>query len=251
MTQIATLPPSQFSFMDESFGNSGNTYAYSITCWNDRGGESDPSEKVEVTPSTIPNMLAAPVEVTHDTSSVTLQWAAPAYDGSTPVTHYVLYWRLEYAAVYTEVYRGTALSYKVANLPTGFYHQFKVLCANKIGTSPLSAASASILTALVPQTAPSGLKLVARSKTDLTFEWEAPSDKGGKELTAYNIYMAKADSLFEILLSAPAALNPSITVHTETQLEQAQLYRFKISAVNFEGEGPVSEEISVISADMP
>ena len=63
--------------------------------------------------------------------------------------------------------------------------------------------------------------------------------------------MAKADSLFDILLSAPAALNPSITVHTETQLEQAQLYRFKISAVNFVREGPVSEEISVISADMP
>lgn len=63
--------------------------------------------------------------------------------------------------------------------------------------------------------------------------------------------MAKGEGLFETVLNAPAEVNPSITVHTESNLVDAEMYRFKISAVNFVGEGPISEEIYVIAADMP
>jgi hypothetical protein len=52
-------------------------------------------------------------------------------------------------------------------------------------------------------------------------------------------------------LDAPAKVNPSITVQTQQNLEAAQTYRFKVSAVNIVGEGPISNEIFVIAADMP
>ena len=63
--------------------------------------------------------------------------------------------------------------------------------------------------------------------------------------------MAKADGLFDKVINAPAEVNPSITVHRESELEASVTYRFKVSAVNYVGEGPLSPEIFVIATDMP
>lgn len=229
----------------------GNHYKYAVTAYNSLGGESAYSDAQEVIPSVVPSKLAAPTRVTHSTDSVTLQWQEPTYDGSAPVTTYKLYWKADYQSSYTEVYSGMALSYRVTGLRSGFYHTFKVLCSNQIGDSEMSASSVAILTALAPVDAPSSLTLVKRSASEMTFEWDSPVDKGGLELTSYIIYMAEGDGLFSVLLDTPAIMNPSITVHTETDLTPSQLYKFKVSASNFVGEGPLSSAIEVIAADMP
>jgi titin len=85
----------------------------------------------------------------------------------------------------------------------------------------------------------------------MTFEWQPPDDKGGIELLEYRIYMAMADAEFSQVNAAPSELNPSITVHKEDGLTADQVYKFRVSAVNFVGEGPMSDEIYVIAADMP
>jgi hypothetical protein len=143
------------------------------------------------------------------------------------------------------------LSYTVSGLKSGFNHRFKVKSVNVIGESLTSSASAQILTALLPQDAPTGLTLIARSQSEMTFEWTAPEEKGGVQLSSYTIYMAKGDGVFDALINTPAEANPSITLHTESDLEASELYRFKISSSNSVGEGPVSTEIVVIAADMP
>lgn len=66
--------------------------------------------------------MHAPIEVTHDTTTVTVQWQVPDYDGSSEVTSYVLYWKADYQASYSEVYRGLSMSYKVTGLKPGFNH---------------------------------------------------------------------------------------------------------------------------------
>lgn len=63
--------------------------------------------------------------------------------------------------------------------------------------------------------------------------------------------MAKDNGLFQVILNSTSMTNPSITVYTKNNLEPAQLYKFKVSAANLVGEGPVSPEIFVIAADMP
>jgi len=63
--------------------------------------------------------------------------------------------------------------------------------------------------------------------------------------------MAVENGVFNQIMSAPATLNPSITVHTEVGLSASKTYKFKASAVNFVGEGASSDEIEVIAADMP
>jgi hypothetical protein len=63
--------------------------------------------------------------------------------------------------------------------------------------------------------------------------------------------MAEADGIFETVINAPAEINPSITVHEESGLQAKVTYKFRVSAENFVGEGPMSNEIFVIAADMP
>jgi hypothetical protein len=79
------------------------------------------------------------------------------------------------------------LSYCVRNLKSGFKHQFKVQSVNALGTSELSASSLAILTALIPDV-PTGLTLIRRNMTSMTFDWNAPEMKGGVELTSFKIY---------------------------------------------------------------
>lgn len=114
----------------------------------------------------------------------------------------------------------------------------------------MSAASPLILTALLPRV-PLQVTLLERSSVSLSFKWQPPVDSGGVEITAYNIYQAKDSNTFVKVLNAPATVNPSITVYVDSSVLAATAFTFKVSASNEVGEGPLSDEIYVIAADMP
>lgn len=63
--------------------------------------------------------------------------------------------------------------------------------------------------------------------------------------------MAEGDSVFAEIINAPATQNPSITVHTHKDNLKPVMYKFRVAAVNVVGEGPMSDSIRVIAADMP
>jgi hypothetical protein len=163
----------QFYYSDNAIEVSHN-YKYVITALNNDGGESEHSNAFEITPAVAPLQMAAPTEVTHDISSVTLQWEAPTYNGGSPITAYRLLYKADYQSQYTEVFQGLTFSYRVSELRSGFEYTFKVLCENVIGESPQSVSSARILTALKPGEAPTDLTLIKRSAEDMKFKWQAP-----------------------------------------------------------------------------
>jgi len=105
------------------------------------------------------------------------------------------------------------LSYCVKDLRSGFKHQFKVQSVNALGTSEISASSLSILTALLPSV-PTGLTLVRRNTTSMTFDWDAPEMKGGVELISYKIYMALNGGVYSPIQNLPSTTSPSVTVQT-------------------------------------
>lgn len=179
-----------------------------------------------------------------------MQWATPAADGDSEVLRYELYGRADFESAYSQVYSGMALQSEISGLLTGFYYQFKIRSVNALGASDFSSASVAVLTALKPAV-PTGLTLVSRSDSMVEIKWEAPVDRGGIKLTGFNIYMATAHDEYSQVGSAPSTSNPTITYHTETPLVPGETYRFKVSAVNFVGEGDITEAISVIAADLP
>jgi hypothetical protein len=97
------LSASQFSFIDTSVIG-GRTYKYVVTSYNVLGGESIYSNNVNVTPSTRPSGMAAPTEVTHDLTSVTLQWNYPVSNGASPVTSFILYHKADYETSYQKIF---------------------------------------------------------------------------------------------------------------------------------------------------
>lgn len=110
--------------------------------------------------------------------------------------------------------------------------------ASSVGPSALSPASASILTAALP-TAPRNLTLESRSTTSLKFQWEAPLDDGGVELSGYKVYVATGNQAYVQVATASSTTDPTITVHEHVQadLTAGETYKFKVSAYNVMGEG--------------
>ena len=64
--------------------------------------------------------MASPVEVTHDLSSITVEWNPPTADGDSDVTKYILYVKAEYQTSYSQIYVGLALRYRATLLLPGF-----------------------------------------------------------------------------------------------------------------------------------
>ena len=92
---------------------------------------------------------------------------------------------------------------------------------------------------------------MSRSSSEIVISWETPEDRGGIKLTGFNVYLAEDHGDFDLIDTAPATTNPSITYHTQTPLVPGGIYRFKVSATNFVGEGDISDSILVYAADLP
>ena len=195
------------------------------------------SQMFEVIPITIPSGMAAPTRVTHTLTSITMQWKVPQSDGDSEVYRYDLFAKADFESEYYKIFSGMALQASLPDLLTGFYYQFKVRSVNALGASDFSSASTPILTALEPDV-PTNLTLVSRSDSEIEIKWLAPKNQGGIQLSGFNIYVSEEQRTeFLIVASAPSATNPTVTSYTHTTLVAGATFRFKVSAVNFVGEG--------------
>ena len=100
----------------------GEIYCYHLTSFNVLGGESDYSEKISVTPITIPSGLAAPTLVNNGKTYITVTWLPPTSDGDSEVIKYSLSIKADYQSSYSEIYSGLSNSYKATLLRTGFFY---------------------------------------------------------------------------------------------------------------------------------
>jgi hypothetical protein len=58
------------------------------------------------------------------------------------------------------------------------------------------------------------MKLIKRSESEITFQWEPPADNGGLELVGYKFYVAEGSGPYLEVLTAPTKVNPTIITHT-------------------------------------
>lgn len=65
-----------------------------------------PSQSFKVVPITVPSGMAPPTEVTHDLTSITVEWQPPTSDGDSDITKYVLFVKAEYQSTYMQIYSG-------------------------------------------------------------------------------------------------------------------------------------------------
>jgi subtilisin family serine protease len=160
--------------------------------------------------------------------AVRVVWAAPASEGTSPVTSYTL-----------RAYRGSKLLAKttttatkllVPGLPNGTAHTFTVVANNTLG-----AGAAATVTA-TPQTTPGAPRLGRLTPGDGTavVQWTAPSN-GGSAITGYSVRVYRGNSQVTVV-SVPG----TATSTTVSGLTNGTAYTFVVSAQNAAGVGAVS-----------
>ena len=110
------------------------------------------------TPAATSPGAPAGLTATAGNAQVTLSWAAPASDGGSPVSGYIVYQGTSPGGETGAPVNGslvTGTSYTVTGLTNGTTYYFKVSAVNAVGQSPPSA-EASAVPVTVPG-APAGL----------------------------------------------------------------------------------------------
>src|SRR5215470_14683077 len=208
------------------------------------------SPPATVTPPTVP---AAPVigAATAGNASATVRWTAPASNGGSPVTGYLVR-VVDSTGTQAGGLRpaaAAAASLVVTGLANGSAYRFQVAAVNAAGTGPDSALSAAVTPATVPGApvigtaapGPAGGALTA------TATWAPPASNGGSVVTGYRVRALRISATGTVVATTTSAVQPG-SARQLTMTLPAGTYRFTVQASNTAGPGPKSARSNPVAA---
>lgn len=172
---------------------------------------------------------------------VAVSWTAPADNGGSAITDYVVQYR-------TNVANSTWLTFAdgaspgttatVTGLTNGTSYVFRVAAVTGFGTGAYSTESAAV-TPLAAATAPTSVA-GARGDRQASLSWTAPISNGGSPITDY-IVQYRTDVAGSPWLTFGDGTSAA-TSATVTSLANGTAYRFRVAAVTSFGTGSYSTE---------
>src|SRR4051812_6464479 len=230
-TTLATLPATATSYAD-STGVAGTSYFYRVAAVNNIG-VGDLSNEVQAATATAP---AAPAATASDgNGKVVLAWSAPASGGS-PITGYQIYRGLATGTETPYASVGTVTSYADAAVNAGTTYFYRVAATNAVGTGTPSAETSAI-----PTTVASAPALTATAgKAQVSLSWTTPAS-GGTPITGWTIYRATASGAEQ-----PIQTISSGTSYVDNTVTGGTTYYYKVAAINRNGTGALSPEVSAV-----
>jgi predicted phage tail protein len=234
----------------------GTTYYFRVAAVNAVGegpasGEASTTLAADRVPGS-PTGLTA----TAGGSRVTLSWTAPASDGGTAITGYIIDRGTSPGHEPGTPVNGSlvkATSFTVSGLTRGTTYYFRVAAVNAVGGGPPSEETSATLPAVASSespgssaslttsvfAAPTGLT-AAEGDTRVDLSWTAPASDGGSPVTSYNVYWATVPGF----QSSALVTRTTGTSTTVTGLTSGMTYYFRVAAVNAAGnESPFSAEV--------
>ena len=174
--------------------------------------------------------VTATVDTTRGTTA--LNWSAPD-DGGSPITGYQVYRGLA-AGAETPYATTTDTSFTDTAVKAGTTYFYRVVASNGVGASdPSNEVSAT------PTTLPGTPTLVATAgKGQVKLTWTAPTD-GGTPLTGYAIYRGTATGAETLVQTISTG-----TSYVDTNVAAGSSYFYEVAAVNRNGTGARSNEVS-------
>ena len=210
----------------------GTGYSFAVEAQNSDGTGTASTLTSAVTPSTVPDAATGVVGTGGD-AQVALSWTAPAQDGGSPITGYIVTPYIGTTAQPWSGYASSATAETVTGLTNGTSYTFTVQAVNSEGTGPPSAATALI----TPSTTPSAPTSVVAVPGDgqVSLSWTAPAQDGGSTISGYLVTPDEGG-----IPQSPIAFASTTTTEVVTGLTNGATYTFTVQATNGDGNGPAS-----------
>ena len=154
------------------------SYTFNVVAVNAVGTSPASSPSAPVTPMGPPSAPQS-LTLTPSSGAIAVTWTAPANNGGSAVTGYVVT-----ASPGSVTCTVTATSCTLSGLTNATTYQVSVVVVNALGTSPATSATAT------PAGAPTAPTNVAASPgpSSATVTWSAPSNNGGSAIVGYTVY---------------------------------------------------------------
>ena len=198
----------------------GATYTFRVAARTAAGlGEwsDEASGSPAVAPGPVGNLRSTPRN-----ASLALSWTAPADDGGSEITGYVISWRAGRQSTKTaELDNGQATSYTITGLRNSSVYSVSVRAQNAAGRGdaasvPSGSNNFSVTPVPTAPTTPQDLTVTPGNRT-LTLDWEEPADDGGTTFTGYTIEnRCGTVSRFNPVSGSPQPHNTAKAVQTIT-----------------------------------
>ena len=177
---------------------------------------------------------------TFGNASVSLSWTAPAANGGSAVTGYVVTPYIGATAQATQTFNSTATTETATGLTNGTAYTFTVAAINIAGTGTASTASGSVTPATTANAPTIGTATFGNASASVT--WTAPTNNGGSAVTGYVVTPYKAG-----VAQATQTFNTTATTDTVTGLTNGSSYTFAVAAINIAGTGTASAQSNAVT----
>jgi hypothetical protein len=223
----------------------GTAYTFKVTATNAIGtGHASPASKAVIpgTPPAVPTAVRAASDSTKaKTGSITVTFKAPASNGGPSIIRYTAKCTSANGGVTRSgTHSGsTAAPVTVGLATTGKAYKCTVTAANALGTSPASAASASVTVGApgAPGKVTAARAAAGRIKVSFT-----PAASNGSPVTSYTASCASGNG------GATRAKSGTGSPLTVTGLTAGKRYTCTVTAANARGKGPASSASGSVTA---
>ena len=230
-----------FRVRGENGGTVGQDTTYMSLSWSNILQIRTPSATVPEPPTAL--LITAVMS-----TSATLSWTAPVYNGGSAITDFKVE-TSRYGVTWTVVPHtaSTSVSLSLSGLAPGTTYQVRVSAVNAIGASSYETNTVTTLT--TSASAPRSVTASAVTTSTLTLKWLIPSSNGGAAITDYKVEVSGNAGTTWTSISHTPSNSLSFNV---TRLTRAKTYKFRISAITSYGQGSTSSVLTVsTSADVP
>ena len=193
--------------------------------------------------STVPGAPTSLTARASGTTTINLSWTEPSNNGGSPITGYKIEVSSNGGANWTDRVADTGTtttSYSHTGLSAGTTRHYRVSAINANGTGAVSNiddATTDDAATTVPD-APTSLTATASGSTRIDLDWTAPADDGGASISGYRIEVSPNGT--SSWTDRVADTGTTTTTYSHTGLSAGTTRHYRVSAINANGTGAVS-----------